>query len=149
MGTTLLRIANLPPEIPNDVLRQALAKSGKILDIRTASWSKTYRYVVSNGIRLVTFLLTQHAPSHLIVVGYRVLITYDGIPATCYGCGTAGHMYQDCPARQGTNRQPGKARLVPYAAALTMPAPSMESRRLYRQWTNRRRNREKRLTYRV
>jgi hypothetical protein len=54
MDTKRLRIANLPPEIANDVLREALAPFRKILDLRTDSWSKTYRYVVSNGIPLAT-----------------------------------------------------------------------------------------------
>jgi len=47
MGTKRVRIANLPPEIPTEVLRDALAPYGKALDVHNERWSKEYRY----GIR--------------------------------------------------------------------------------------------------
>jgi hypothetical protein len=99
MGTNRVRIANLPPEVPNDVLRDALTRYWKVLDVRIDSWSKAYRGAVFNGIRRATVLLTKHARSHLTVAGYRVLLSYDGQPATCYGCGNAGHMFQEFPTR--------------------------------------------------
>jgi hypothetical protein len=43
MDKNRVGIANLPPEIPNDVLRNALTRYWKILDIRIDSWSKAYR----------------------------------------------------------------------------------------------------------
>ena len=33
MGTKRIRVANLPPEVPNDTLRAALAHFGKVQDI--------------------------------------------------------------------------------------------------------------------
>jgi hypothetical protein len=77
MGTKRVRIANLPPEIPNDVLRDALAPYGKVLEVHIQSWFKAYRYAVNNGIRQAKVVMTKHAPSHLTVAGYRVLLSYD------------------------------------------------------------------------
>jgi len=63
MGTKRIRVANLPPEVPNDTLRAALAHFGKMQDVRTEIWSKAYRYSVANGIE-VSITLTRHVPSH-------------------------------------------------------------------------------------
>jgi hypothetical protein len=44
--------------------------------------------------------LKHHIPSVLNMDGNRVLITYDGQPLRCYGCGEIGHQYQACPHRR-------------------------------------------------
>jgi hypothetical protein len=100
MGTKRIRIAHLPPEVPNDTLRGSRALFEKVLDIQAQMWSKAYRYPVSDGIRQVTIMLTRHVPPHLTVAKHRILLSYEGQPATCYGCGEVGHMYQGCPTRQ-------------------------------------------------
>lgn len=97
LGYKKIRIANLPPEVPEETPRTTLAPFGKVLDIKEEMWARIYRYAVANGIRQVTVLLTQHKPSHLTIAGQRVLRSYEGQPATCYGCGDTGHLYQSCP----------------------------------------------------
>jgi len=39
-------------------------------------WSKTYRYVVANRIKVVVMVLTKHIASHINIAGYRVLMSY-------------------------------------------------------------------------
>jgi hypothetical protein len=78
MGTKSVRVANLPPEVPDDALRTALTPFGTAMAIQEKMWSKTYRYAVANGIRQVTIMLSQHIPSHLTVSGNRVLLSYEG-----------------------------------------------------------------------
>jgi hypothetical protein len=51
LGTKRVRIANLPPEVPNDTLRAALVPFGKVVDIQNERWAKNYRYAVDNGVR--------------------------------------------------------------------------------------------------
>jgi hypothetical protein len=58
LGTKRVRIANLPPEVSNDTLRETLAPYGKIVAIQNERWSKTYRYSVDNGVRQVTMILS-------------------------------------------------------------------------------------------
>jgi hypothetical protein len=86
-------------------------------------WPKVYRYPVSNGVRQVAMHLTRHRPSHMTIAGHRVLLSYEGQPATCYGCGEVGHLYQARSARQTT----GMERLDPprttYASIVTNKAP--------------------------
>ena len=47
MGTKGIRIANLPPEVPNDTLRATIAPFGKVLDMQAEMWSKAYMYSVA------------------------------------------------------------------------------------------------------
>jgi predicted AlkP superfamily pyrophosphatase or phosphodiesterase len=100
LGKRNVRIANLPPELPNEVIRTHLSKYGTIQHIMDETWSHTYRYCVGNGIRIVTMDLTTHVPSHLRIEGYRALISYNGQPVTCYICNATDHMAQDCHKRK-------------------------------------------------
>jgi len=36
-------------------------------------------------------------PQHMTIAGNRVLVSYEGQPMTCYGCGDTGYLYQFCP----------------------------------------------------
>jgi ribosomal protein L19E len=106
MGTKRVRIANLPPETKEEKLRAVLSQYGDIKDIQKEKWRKAYRYVVDNGIRIVTIILKKHIPSGLVKAGHRVLATYEGQPETCYGCGEAGHVYVVCPHRRRVEQPP-------------------------------------------
>jgi len=48
MGLWRVRIANLPPEVPNGTLRETMSKYCTVQGIPEESWSKAYRYPVSN-----------------------------------------------------------------------------------------------------
>jgi hypothetical protein len=109
MGTRRIRIANLPPVVSDGSIRAALAKYGNITEIYEESWSRKYRYSVSNGIGIATVALAHHIPSYMSIDGNRVLILYEGKPPTCYGCNQLGHQYQECPHRRkagGLRRPP-------------------------------------------
>jgi hypothetical protein len=49
MGTHKVRIANLPAETSDRVIRMALAPYGEIVASHEENWSKMYRYPVANG----------------------------------------------------------------------------------------------------
>jgi hypothetical protein len=104
MGTKSVRIAKLPLEVRDDAVRTALTPFGTVMAIQEETWSKTYRYAVAKGIRQVTILLSQHIPSHLTVSGHRVLLSYEGQPATYYGCGETGYLYPTRPKRRQEDR---------------------------------------------
>ena len=103
--TTRVRLANLPPEIGENIVRNTLNTYGEIQGITHETWTNRYRYPVANGIRIINMKLTKHIPSNLMMAGHRVLITYDGQPITCFGCGAEDHFYIDCPNR---NKQTGR-----------------------------------------
>ena len=100
MGLRKIRIANLPPEVSDKTLTDIMSKYDDVKDITEEQWSQKNRYPVSNGIRIVELQLKQHIPSHMLIVGQRVLITYERQPTTCYGCNEIGHQYGDCPHRK-------------------------------------------------
>jgi hypothetical protein len=105
MGTKRIRIANLPPEVPNKVICDTLSTYGEVTEIIEETWSKAYRYSVSNGIRIAVTSLKKHIPSHATMAGNRVLISYENQPPTCYGCNNVGHQNHECPRRRQTNSQ--------------------------------------------
>jgi hypothetical protein len=100
MGLKKVRIANLPPEIPDRMVRDTLAQYGGVRAITEEQWTKAYGYRVSNGVRIVEMSLQKHLPSHMNIANNRVLVSYEGQPSTCYGCGDTGHQYQDCSQRK-------------------------------------------------
>jgi hypothetical protein len=105
LGRRNVRIANLPPEMPEEIIRQHLGKYGQVAKIKEEKWANTYRYNVANGIRIVQMDLRTHISSHIHIDGYRALISYTGQPSTCYICGGTNHMAQECPSRKHTRRE--------------------------------------------
>ena len=116
LGTKRIRVANLTPKTSNDNLKAALAQYGKIMNIQNERWSKIYRYPVDNGVRQVTMVLSRHAPSRSTVAGQQVLLSYEGQPPSCYGCGESGHMYQGCLKRRKMTSTRTAAKAATYAA---------------------------------
>jgi hypothetical protein len=51
-GTKAIRIADLSPEVPGEVIKNMLVTYGIIMTIRNEMWSKNYRYAVVNGVKL-------------------------------------------------------------------------------------------------
>jgi hypothetical protein len=95
-----VRIANLPPEVPDAVIRTVLSSYGEVQGVQAETWSRVYRCTVANGIRIASIALTKHIPSHVTMAGNRVPVSYEGQPMTFYGCNGTGHLYQACPMRR-------------------------------------------------
>jgi hypothetical protein len=133
LGKKKIRVANLPPEINNEVLSGALSPYGKVTDVYNEKWSNAYRYAVDNGIRQVTIHLKRHVPSHLTIAGQRVLLSYEGQLATCYGCGETGHLYLGCP--RWYLKQIGRAQQqqTTYASVLTDTNKTTKEDKQYRE----------------
>ena len=106
MGVRRIRLANFAPEIKEKTIREALSPCGEVKEVHEDTWSKGYRYQVYNGLRIAVTNLKSHLPSHMIIAGARVPISYEDQLPTCYGCNEQGHINQDCPCRRqaGTQR---------------------------------------------
>ena len=87
MGHKKIRVANLPPEILDETVRDAFALFGQVLNIQNEMRARTYRYTVANGVRQINMTLTQHVPSHLVIAEQRVFVSYDGQHTTRPHCG--------------------------------------------------------------
>jgi len=75
LGMRRVRVASLPPEVEDKTLKMALGAFGEIRDIQPEIWPNAYRYRVSNGVRVVSMSLVKYIPSHVVVAGYRTLIS--------------------------------------------------------------------------
>jgi hypothetical protein len=107
MGVRRIRLANLPPEVSDRMIRGALSPYGEVAAIHEDSWSSTYRYPVLNGVRIAVTKLKKHLPSYMIIATTRV--KYEGQPPTCYGCSEQGHQFQECPGhKQSEIRREGR-----------------------------------------
>ena len=95
LGIRRVRMANIPPEISDRTIKMGLNRYGEVKEVKEENWSRAYRYPVANGIRIATIRLSQHIASHILIAGYRTLISYEGQPSTCYGCNEIGHVYQE------------------------------------------------------
>ena len=63
MGFRRIRVANLPPEEHEDVLRAALTPYEMVHEVREEAWNNVYRYVVGSGVSYMSMTLTKHVPS--------------------------------------------------------------------------------------
>jgi hypothetical protein len=97
LGTKRVRLATLPPEVPDSVIRIMMSRFGEVREVLAETWSTAYRYPVANGIRIAVMTLRTHGPSHMVVAGHRTLVSHEGQPAICHGCDETGHVYKDCP----------------------------------------------------
>jgi len=73
LGIRRVRMANIPPEIPDTTIKVGLNRYGEVKEVKEENWSRAYRYPVANGIRIATIRLSQHIPSHILIAGYRTL----------------------------------------------------------------------------
>jgi hypothetical protein len=65
MGIRRVRVANLPPEVPDRRLRDVMEAYGDIKRITENQWAKEYRYPVYNGFRKVEMSHETFRPTYL------------------------------------------------------------------------------------
>jgi hypothetical protein len=106
MGMRRIRVAGLPPEISDRTLRDFMSTYGDVKTITQELWSRAYRYPVSNGIRIVEIGRKSHIPSQMMVLGHRLLVSYEGQPLICYKCNEPGHQSHECPKRRKSETPP-------------------------------------------
>jgi hypothetical protein len=58
-----------------------------------------------------------------------VLVSYDGQPTTCYGCGDTGHIYPTCPRRQKRTTLPSIWPATYASIAANAPQPAEDKLR--------------------
>jgi len=108
MGTRRVRLANLPPETPNEAVSFAFSQYGEIKEIQREVWCKAYRYKVFSGATIVAITSAKHIPSHIVIAGHKGLVLYEGQHTTYHGCGETGHFNQVCPKRRREGAAPTK-----------------------------------------
>jgi hypothetical protein len=81
-----------------------MSSFGDVGELLAETWFTAYHYPVGNWIRIAVMKLPKDVPPNIVVTEQRTLVSYEGQPATCYGCGETAHVYQDCPDGGGFGR---------------------------------------------
>jgi hypothetical protein len=109
---------------PNGILYDVLKQYGIVGQITDEHWDSRYKYRVENGIRIVDMILQKHIPSHMSLIGNRILLSYEGQPITCYGCSTSGHLYNDCPKLKNRSKMANSVQTRTWAAVVQGETPT-------------------------
>ena len=93
-------MANVPPEVPEEVIRTTMARYREVKDVHAETWSSIYRCNVTNALSTAVMTLAKHIPSSNSIPGHRVVVSYEGQPMMCYRCHETGRFHQACPMRR-------------------------------------------------
>jgi hypothetical protein len=78
LNTVNVRVFNVPLEMGNKRITEALSKYEKIHDIRNEKCSTAYAFPIYNGIRAIKMEVKTPIPSRVYIAGYKASIAYDG-----------------------------------------------------------------------
>ncbi|EDS39398.1 conserved hypothetical protein [Culex quinquefasciatus] len=90
-NTVDVRVHDLPLDLPNAKIIDAMREYGEVLTIRDEVW-KNFFAGVPNGVRVVKMKLSKPVPSFITVCELSSLATYTGQTATCRRCGENRHV---------------------------------------------------------
>lgn len=116
---TIVRILNVPPEVPNEKIENIFKNYGKVKIIENEKWSHKNRFKVDSGIRLVKMSIEKSIPSTIIIAGLEAYVSYSGQEQTCFHCGDHSHLRQTCPKRAL------RAKIAVAPRTRLMPKPSV------------------------
>jgi hypothetical protein len=72
--------------------------------------------------------LDKHLPSHMVIAGNRVIVSYEGQPVSCYVCGGTGHMRQTCLYRSSEEQASPPASDNSWAKVVATGKPTHKKR---------------------
>lgn len=99
-GIRNVRLFNVPPECPNQIIVNALNKYGTVSTITDENWSSAFPFKGKSGVKSVKIDLKSHIPSYLLIAGTRAQVQYSGQPPTCSICHSSEHLREKCPKRR-------------------------------------------------
>lgn len=133
LGLKLLRVRNLPTELPAGELKRVLGEFGRVLDMKMECYGeKSGLAGVLTGVRLVRMEPDRHVPNFVTVGTVTAYVEYFGQPKTCSVCGSTAHLRAACDQR-GTYASRLRARRqsradagvdTDLAAGVTSPSPA-------------------------
>ena len=101
LGTRLVRVFNLPPELADDKVADAFRVYGRVVHVKREVWGDDLFKGVPNGVRQVLVELEKSVPSfvHIGRLG-KFMTVHDQQVRTCAVCDAPGHTRQECPNRR-------------------------------------------------
>lgn len=96
-GVRIVRIRNLPTEVPMADLIKVLSEYGVVMEARMELYGeKSVLAGLLTGVRLVKMELAKHAPNYIRVGACETYVEYSGQPRTCQICGSTDHLRANC-----------------------------------------------------
>lgn len=112
-----VRIHDLPTDVPNLEIAEAMREYGKVLSIRDEVW-RDFFPGVPNGVRVLKMKLSKPVPSYITVRKYRTLATHTSQIATCRHCGLKRHASRSCSEAAKPQPKPKNPNNDPSATVL-------------------------------
>lgn len=100
-GATEVKIHDLPPRMPNQLIVEHLQQYGEIVSITNEVW-RDFFPGVSNGVRVVRMKINKPIPSFLSIEGNPAYTVHKEQIKTCRHCDQALHLGQKCKVGKTT-----------------------------------------------
>ncbi|XP_038118811.1 uncharacterized protein LOC119769642 [Culex quinquefasciatus] len=94
-NTVDVRVHDLPLDLPNAQIADAMKQYGEVLTIRDEVW-RNFFAGVPNGVRVLKMKLSKPIPSYISVCDLHGSDTYTGQIASCRRCGKKRHVSESC-----------------------------------------------------
>lgn len=102
--TVDVRIHDLPPDMSNMQIAEAMRQYGEVLTIRDEVWRDIFAGV-PNGVRVLKMKISKPVPSYVTICGLNSLPTHTGQISTRRRCGFQRHVSKSCSeAAKNSNR---------------------------------------------
>lgn len=97
-GLQLVRVHQVPIEVPNALIASALAVYGIVVgNVINETFGAHMPFPgVYSGVRSVRMKIQKPIPSSIVVDGEKTLVTYNGQTKTCMRCGSTSHLRAEC-----------------------------------------------------
>lgn len=92
-----VRIFNLPPEIEDKDIKDALNKYGQIKTLNREKFPISFGLDVFSGVRGVFMELSADIPNFMYIQRFRARIHYNGQQEICFLCKSNAHKKNECP----------------------------------------------------
>lgn len=94
-GATTVKVHDLPPTMPNNLVAAQFEKFGRVVSIRDEVWREFFPGV-PNGVRVIRINLVKPIPSFLMIEGVLAYTVYINQIKTCRHCSRKLHPGQKC-----------------------------------------------------
>ncbi|EDS34764.1 translation elongation factor EF-1 alpha/Tu [Culex quinquefasciatus] len=121
-NTVDVRVHDLPPDMPNNLIAEAMREYGEVLTVRDEVW-KNFFTGVPNGVRVLKMKLSKPVPSYVTISKHCSLATHPEQIATCRRCGLKRHVGKSCSevAKKQQQTKPTIIQPIPFVSTLTDP----------------------------
>lgn len=124
-----VRVFNLPPEIDDKEIHQALSPYGTIRQQVRERYHQDTGFPVFSTVRGLYMEINKEIPPQVRIRHFQARIYYDGLVNKCFICRSPDHVKQNCPRRAApVTKTPGQGRMYSDVAAAKSLLPAFLNR---------------------